>query len=254
MNNVKAMKKLLTLLLTLLMVFTLVGCNSKQEETVKVDEPVQQEETVNKEETVVEQQEEVKEEVKEEKKEDTKDITKMKFWVVFYDQYDNELQREALKYGTVPEYKGWLPEGFDNWVYKKSGKEVSKFKAITGNTYFKAVCHEVEHHSSSSGSGSNPTPTPSTVTVTFAIGASGYSFLQEQNSLTNNIMFGESKQYTSGVEYSFDGEKITIDGVTYNIIKVSEGAFSGWTVDPNPTTPGHITEDTTISASFDGPP
>ena len=195
----------------------------------------------------------LKKKLRKRKKEDTKDITKMKFWVVFYDQYDNELQREALKYGTVPEYKGWLPEGFDNWVYKKSGKEVSKFKAITGNTYFKAVCHEVEHHSSSSGSGSNPTPTPSTVTVTFAIGATGYSFLQEQNSLTNNIMFGESKQYTSGVEYSFDGEKITIDGVTYNIIKMGEGSFLGWTVDPNPATPGHITEDTTISASF-GPP
>ena len=233
------MKKLLAILLTLLMIFTLVGCNSK-EDTPMVNEPEQQEEVVepikedepivdgfvdaedktitdelkdifNKAldgltgakyepvelvatqvvagtnfkflangtkttdpitkgtyyitiykdlqgnielkdiEVIEEKQEQVKEEVHKQ------DITQMSFWVVFYDQYGNELQREALKYGTVPEYKTWLPEGFDKWIYKRSGKDVGTLKAITGNTYYQAVCHEVHH---SSGGGSNPSPNP----------------------------------------------------------------------------------------------
>lgn len=79
--------------------------------------------------------------------------------VVFYDQYGNELQREALKYGTVPSYNSWLPEGFERWVYKNSKRDVGSFKAITGNTYFLAVCN---NSSSSSGEGGSSTPdTPS---------------------------------------------------------------------------------------------
>ena len=157
------MKKLLTLLLTLLMVLTLVACNSKKEEpTPTVDEPVvveKQEEEVKQEEPVI------VEETKQEDKEDTTtkeevktilndDVTQMSFWVVFYDQYGNELQREALKYGTTPTYKANLPKGFEKWVYKKSQKDANISKAITGNTYYQAICHEVKHHSS----GSTPTP------------------------------------------------------------------------------------------------
>ena len=81
----------------------------------------------------------------------------MSFCVVFYDQFGNELQREALKYGTVPEYKTWLPEGFDKWVYKKSGKDVETLKATTGNTYYQTVCYEVYHSSS------EPTPGPTPI-------------------------------------------------------------------------------------------
>ena len=73
------------------------------------------------------------------------DVTQMDFWVVFYDQYGNELQREALRYGTVPEYKSWLPEGFEKWVYKNTQKDVETLKAITRNTYYQAVCHPVKH-------------------------------------------------------------------------------------------------------------
>ena len=40
------MKKLLTLLLTLLMIFTLVGCNTKQEEMPTIDEPQVEEPTI----------------------------------------------------------------------------------------------------------------------------------------------------------------------------------------------------------------
>lgn len=98
----------------------------------------------------------------------------MSFWVVFYDQYGNELQREALKYGTVPEYKTWLPEGFDKWVYKKSGKDVETLKAITGNTYYQAVCHEVDN--SSSDPTPVPTPTPVLATLTMQKGTTAYDW------------------------------------------------------------------------------
>lgn len=155
----KLLKKSLLTFLSLLLIMSLVSCNNK-----KVEEEVKEEETkeVVKQEVAEEtKQEEVKEEtIIEEPKEEKKqqDVTKMSFWVVFYDQNGNELQREALKYGTVPEYKSWFPEGFDNWVYKKSGKEVSEFKPITGNTYFQAVCHEVQHWPSS-----GPTTTYTTI-------------------------------------------------------------------------------------------
>ena len=85
----------------------------------------------------------------------TSDITQMYFWVVFYDQYGNELQREALKYGTVPTYKNYLPSGFDRWVYKNSNITVKNFAAITGNTYFQAICKESPYTPSP-----KPTPTP----------------------------------------------------------------------------------------------
>ena len=212
------MKKLLTVLLTLLMVFTLVGCNSK-EDTPVVQEPEKQEvveETKEEPEIVggyvdVEDgtlTDELKDifakalegllgatyepvelvatqvvagtnykflangtkttnpitkgtyyitiykdlqgnvslldiETIEEKQEETAstDPSEYSYWVVFYDENGNELQREALKYGTVPSFKGNLPAGFDKWVYKKSQKDVTKFKPITTNTYFVAKCH-----------------------------------------------------------------------------------------------------------------
>ena len=167
----KMIKKIIISSLCLTLALTLVSCNKKVEELKEeisedtTNEVIKQEvvSEEKKEEPVVEEPKEdtVIEEPKEEKKK--QDVTKMYFWVVFYDQYDNELQREALKYGTVPEYKSWLPEGFDNWVYKKSGKEVIEFKPITGNTYFKAVCHEVyhEHHGSNEPAG----PTISYTTI-----------------------------------------------------------------------------------------
>ena len=231
------MKKLLTVLLTLFMVFTLVGCNSKQDTPV-VDESIKQEEVVEqtKEEPEVvggyvdvedgtltnelkdifnkaledltgatyEPQElvatqvvagtnykflangtkttnpvtkgtyyitiyedlqgnvELKDiEVIEEKQEEikTQDVTQMYFWIVFYDQNGNELQRTAEKYGTIPSFKGTLPEGFINWKYKKTGKDVTIFLPITTNTYLIAVCNTTSHKSS------DPTPTPAPMTI-----------------------------------------------------------------------------------------
>ena len=60
----------------------------------------------------------------------------MYFWIVFYDQNGNELQRTAEKYGSTPIFKGNLPEGFIKWKYKKTGKDVTTFLPIVTNTYF----------------------------------------------------------------------------------------------------------------------
>ena len=80
------------------------------------------------------------------------DISQYKYWVVFYDQYGNELQREALKYGTIPMFKGSYPSGFDSWD--------RTLTAIKGNTYIHARCHEVKEKTSDGGSDPTPTPTP----------------------------------------------------------------------------------------------
>ena len=85
------------------------------------------------------------EEKQEEQVEKKQDVTEMYFWVVFYDENDNELQREALLYGSTPSYKSELPDDFVKWTYKKTGEDVDVFVPITTNTYFKAVCEHVSH-------------------------------------------------------------------------------------------------------------
>ena len=72
----------------------------------------------------------------------SKDVKEYYYWVVFYDQYGNELQREALKYGTIPIYKADYPSGFIKWD--------KLLVSITGNTYIHAVCEEE----------ASPSPTP----------------------------------------------------------------------------------------------
>ena len=140
------MKKSLVVLLSLLMIFTLVGCDSKQEESIKIEEPIKQEQVI-KEEVKEEVKEETKteqpEEVKEEKKviSNNIDITNMYFWVVTFDQYGNEVDRYTAKYGST--------------VYDPSnGKAV----IVKGNTKF-YVTYDYTPSSSSSDSGSSePTP------------------------------------------------------------------------------------------------
>ena len=247
------MKKLLTLLLTLLMIFTLVGCNSKEDTSIVQE--LEQQEVIekNEEETEIaggyvdaedgtltdelkdifskalegltgakyepvelvatqvvagtnykflangtkttnpvtkgtyyiiinedlqgniklldievieEKQEKIIEETKEEI--DPEVLKTYKYWVVFFDQDGNELQREALKYGSVPTYYSDIPyyDDGENW-YKgvgwtdKWGREVEVFKPITGNTKFYAK-YEKAGKVSHSSSGSSPTPpTPS---------------------------------------------------------------------------------------------
>ena len=308
------MKKLLTVLLTLFMVFTLVGCNSK-EDTPVVQEPEKQEivEETKEEPEIVggyvdaedgtltdelkdifdsaledllgatyEPQELVATQVVagtnykflangtkttnpitkgtyyitiykdlqgnvslldietiEEKQEETsqtkKDILKTyNYWVVFYDQYGNELQREALKYGTVPEYKSWLPEGFDKWVYKKSGKDVGSFKSITGNTYYQAVCHEVYHSSST------PAPTPVTYTVTYN---------------ANGATSGTAPDAQTKVK----DEDLTLSANTRNL-KMTGHTFIGWNTESDGTGTHYaengsytLNEDIILYADWDPP-
>ena len=138
------MKKLLSILLSILMVLSLVGCGSKQEEepTAKVEEKTEVVEEIKEEEKVIVDTT-VKEEIKEElpPQEKTDDVTQMLFWVVFYDGENNELQRTAEKYGTTPKFTGNLPKGFKCWD--------SALEPITTNTYIHAIGKKIEGGNSS---------------------------------------------------------------------------------------------------------
>lgn len=144
------------------------------------------------------------------------------------------MQREALKYGTVPEYKSWLPEGFDKWVYKKTGKDVGKLKAITGNTYYKAVCHEV-HHSPSVSEPTpaptpipNPTPTPGDVNYLYIknYGSASSCFqlnVEGDPTIYENLEFQYSYDKTDWIDVVFDtdievpvGETVFLKAKTSN--------------------------------------
>ena len=311
------MKKLLTLLLTLLIIFTLVGCGSK-EETPVVEEPKQEVvEPVKEEPEIVGGYVEVEDgtltdelkdifssalegltgakyepvelvatqvvvgtnykfkangtkttnpitkgtyfiyvnkdlqenvslldiETIEEKQEEApkQDITQMSFWVVFYDQYGNELQKEALKYGTVPEYKSWLPEGFDKWVYKKSQKDVGTLKAITGNTYYQAACHEVSHSSSQTTPEPAPTPTPTVTNYTVSFDMQGYGTQVPSQTIENGkkatkptdptatglIFKGWYKESTFDTAWDFNVDTVTSNTTLYAKWAVTVGYIIG---------------------------
>lgn len=110
------------------------------------------------------------EEKQEEVKKSTIDYTKLDYWVVFYDQFGNELQREALRYGSVPTYHSDIPY-FDDGKYwykgvgwsDKEGNTISEFKPITGNTKFYAIyeeCGEVVHTVATPAPEPAPEPAP----------------------------------------------------------------------------------------------
>lgn len=175
------MKKTIFIVL-IVMLLTVVGCTTNQnqpiqEEITNQQETKQEEETVidskDEEETITEEEIIDEEDTKEDKESKDIDYTKYKFWVVFYDQYDNELQREALLYGSVPEYKGTLPEGFIKWTYRLTGYDVKEFQPIKTNTSFKAVCEYVEpvHHSSSDSPSPSPAPSCSRTDTIFHLRA-----------------------------------------------------------------------------------
>ena len=326
------MRKIITLILTLLMIFTLVGCNSNKNESTVVEESEQQEvveEPAKEEETIAGGFVEVEDgtltdelielfnkalegllgakyepvelvatqvvagtnykflangtkttnpitkgtyyitvykdlegnvelldiETIEEKQEEssdnntvnnTEDVTKMAFWVVFYDEYDNELQREALMYGSTPKYKGYLPEGFVKWTYKKTGNDVNTFVPITTNTYFKAVCNHVPTPSNLTP---EPTPTPEPacentstylIRITSSEGSGSYKYdVYKFNSSNNSYIRTESEKsdnfnpgyslslgnyYHSEVTSGFDdlGKLTLCEHVNTHTLKLSE--------------------------------
>lgn len=183
------MKKLFSILLICLLVLGIGACSSNEPNnslaTENIQEEIKQEEPAKEielEEVDEETQEDVKEETKQEKaKEETKteidpEILKTyNYWVVFYDYEGKELQREAIKWGTIPTYWSEIPyyEDGTHW-YKfvgwkdKWGKDVKEFKPITGNTRFYAqydIGGTISHHYSESNREveSTPIPTPTPV-------------------------------------------------------------------------------------------
>ena len=176
------MKKLLTLLLVCLLVLGLGACNSKEDSTALSTNETQEQTTTqeqtkeDEQELIIEeakQEEVVVEETKEEIKEETKKeidpevLKTYKYWVVFYDHEGNELQREAIKYGTVPTYWSDIPY-YDDGTYwykgvgwtDKWGREIKEFKPITGNTKFYAIYEKSGEVSHSSGGGGDNPPGP----------------------------------------------------------------------------------------------
>ena len=184
------------------------------------------------------------------------DVSDYNYWVVFYNPDGNELQRIAQKLGTTPKYEGEEPCYWDDdYWYKfvcwtdKQGNEIEDFKPITGNTYVYAkyeVGGELKQEKDE--------PIPSgPVAVTFFIGGSGYGYMQEENSLTSYIFYGEQRQFPRGTDFSTDGAKITIDGVTYVAREVHGEIFDHWEYNDVQVTSGQILENSVLNAVF-GPP
>ena len=227
------MKKLLTLLLTLLMVFTLVGCNStKEEEPVVVDTPQTNEPETKIEEPVVTENTETKQE-------ESVDPTKYSYWVVFKNPDGNELQRTIEKYGTTPVYTGDTPVYWDSENWYRFTNWDQELKPIVTNTYITA---EYEYGGELKKEEPASTPVPSNlVTINLSSGITDGHMDPDVSSI----------QVPIGTTYSVSANTITIGGVVYTSIKgTGEGDFSNWTFDPAPTTSGVITEDCTISAIY----
>ena len=312
------MKKLLAILLTLLMIFTLVGCNSK-EDTPIVNEPEQQEEVVEpiEDEPIVggfvdAEDKTITDELKdifnkaldgltgakyepvelvatqvvagtnykflangtkttnpitkgtyyitiykdlqgnvelldietiEEKQEETsqtkKDILKTyNYWVVFFDHDGNELQREAIKWGTTPTYWSDIPyyEDGTHW-YKftgwkdRWGRDVKEFKPITGNARFYAqyeIGGEVSHYHSEPTPEPEPVPTPTPIPTPEPIpdhtqvecltssGGTNGSYIDSNLTFSNNVQLTfEAKMTKSNWSRPFGYYFGTYNGVLF---------------------------------------
>ena len=178
-----------------------------QEQTQSQEEIIEDE---NQEEIVEETQQEeviVEEEIKEEVKKETNNeidsevLKTYKYWVVFFDHDGNELQREAIKWGTTPTYWSDIPyyEDGTHW-YKftgwkdRWGRDVKEFKPITGNTRFYAqyeIGGEVSHYHSEPTPEPEPIPDPEYIQVeclTSSGGANG-SYIDTKVAGSTNIQF-----------------------------------------------------------------
>lgn len=118
------MRKLLTILTIMLMVFSLFGCHSKKDDLVVTEEPVlEQTKEIEKPENedhssknIPEEKEEIV--LEEENIIETQDLVKYSYWVITYDQFNNVIDRIAYPYGSV--------------IKGPDGKEV----VVKGNVYF----------------------------------------------------------------------------------------------------------------------
>ncbi|MDO5440103.1 MAG: InlB B-repeat-containing protein [Erysipelotrichaceae bacterium] len=255
------MKKLLTILLTTFMLFTLVGCNTNKEEPTVLDEPTIQEETKEEEDTILGGFTEAEDkslndelieifnkavdgllgakyepvelvatqvvagtnykflangtkttnpvikgtyyiiiykdlngnvELKDIEviEENEVDYTGVKFWVVVYDQFDNEISRTTAVYGST--------------IKDPDGNDV----IVDHNKYFHTV---VDYHSDDKKDSSSPSPSPSpTPTPTPTCSNIGqplyyiyaedgnkfltccYEYSQDKYSFDSSVMFSKS--------------------------------------------------------------
>ena len=145
-------------------------------------------------ETTEEEQEKIIEETKEEV--DPEVLKTYKYWVVFYNPDGTELQREALKWGTTPEYYDGIPYYYDGsydydfvgWT-NKQGKP-KELKPITGNSYFYAN-YEIST-GRNSGGGSNPSaplPDHTLVECLTSTGGAGGSYINSLVTCSSNMRF-----------------------------------------------------------------
>ena len=232
------MKKLLTLLLTLLTLLAIVGCGSNGIEEQPIDVPIAE---VNEPETKIE--EPVVTENIETKDEESVDPTQYSYWVVFKNPDGNELQRTIEKYGTTPVYTGDTPTYWDSENWYRFTNWDKELKPITGNTYITA---EYEFGGELKQEKDEPAPTPSNlVTVTFAIGDSPDSYMTEKDVSSPHI---SQLKFLIGTNFTISGQEITINGVTYELhIDTLHESFDHWEYNGTRTTSGGvISENCTI--------
>ena len=179
------------------------------------------------------------------------------YWVVFYNPDSSEIQRSAIKYGTIPTFDGDTPQYWDeDYWYKfvcwtdKQGNEINEFKPITGNTYIYAK-YEI--------GGVNkpivkeePAPTPSNATVIFNIGGSGFGYMEE-NVTGSQYPDGTQMSFAIGTSFSINGDELTINGVTYVPHETHGEMFEHWECNGAIVASGQIEGDTAFDAKF-GPP
>ena len=165
----------------------------------------------------------------------------MNYWVVFYNPDGNELQRSAIKYGTVPTYNGGTPQYWDNdYWYKfvcwtdKQGNEIKEFKPIVGNTYIYAK-YEIGGKNKPKEKESKPSPV---VHVTgISVSSSYVTFGMNSVTVTIEPANAKNKNFTVSIEdagdftYEINGSTVTFSnggsaGVKQATITSVDGGYT----------------------------
>lgn len=128
----KRIKRIIIIIIIIIIILLLLRkcCHKKPE--VLINEPVQLSETTKTINNNTKKDETNQENIKEEEDKSVSKGSEKYYWVIFYDQYGNELQRSVSKYLSIPEFIGTYPEGFIGWD--------KALDPITGETYFYAIC------------------------------------------------------------------------------------------------------------------
>ena len=198
------MKKLLTALMTLLMIFTLVGCNSnKEESTIDTNKPIAEQQEIveeskqedNTPEVTVEEQKQEDSTLEEAKPIKSVDPSQYSYWVVVYDQFNNEVSRTIAKYGAI--------------VKDPSGKDV----VVKGNTYF----HTTIDYPSPKKKDESPVPSPAP-TPTPDPDDVNYLYIKNYGSASSCIQFnaeGAEETYQN-LAFQYSNDKQNWIDITFN--------------------------------------